>query len=83
MTNEKRVSIFHALVSPILLAGVPRTFAILNGTVCAAFVLALQSLYVLPICIGLHIAMVILTKKDPDAFDVMLRHLKQKTYYDV
>jgi len=81
--SDKQVKIFHALISPILLAGVPRQFAILNGTFCAALVIALQSLYILPVCIILHIAAVILTKKDPHFFSVIIRHLRQKTYYDV
>ncbi len=79
----KQVRIFQALVSPILLGGVPRQFAILNGTFCAALVLGLQTLYILPVCIALHIAAVIMTKKDPHFFQVMLRSLRQKSYYDV
>jgi len=80
---QKQVKIFQALTSPLLLAGVPRTFAILNGTICAAFVLALQSFYVLPICILVHACAVFLTKKDPYFFSVISRQLKQKSYYDV
>lgn len=81
--DNKQVKIFHALVSPILLAGVPRQFAIINGTVCAALVFALQSLYILPLCIILHLVAVILTKKDAHFFSVILRSLRQKSYYDV
>jgi type IV secretion system protein VirB3 len=80
---DKKIKIFQALTSPILLAGVPRKFAILNGTLCAALVFALQSFYMIPVCGALHIVALILTKKDPHFFLVLLRHLKQKTYYDV
>ena len=80
---NKQIKIFHFLVTHILLAGVPRQFAILNGTFCAALVIALQSLYILPVSIILHIAAVILTKKDPHFFAVIIRHLRQKAYYDV
>jgi len=83
MKQQNQVKIFNALTTPILLAGVPRKFAILNGTVCAAFVIALQNIYILPLCIIIHLIAVFLTKKDPDFFTVMLRHLRQKNYYDV
>ncbi|MCD6048378.1 MAG: transporter substrate-binding protein [Gammaproteobacteria bacterium] len=78
-----QVKVYQSLTTPILLAGVPRQFAILNGTFCAALVLGLQSFYALPVCIALHVIGVIFTKKDPNFFSVMLRHLKQKNYYDV
>lgn len=81
--TEKQVKIFHSLTSPILLGGVPRQFAILNGTLCAAMVIALQSLYILPICLILHLVAVVLTKKDPEFFSVVLRQMKQKNYYDI
>lgn len=83
MPQETSVKIFQALTMPILLAGVPRQLAILNGTLCAALVFALQSFYIIPISLILHLVAVGLTKKDPDFFTVMLRHLRQKPYYDV
>lgn len=79
----KQIKIFHALTAPILLAGVPRQFAILNSTLCAAMVFAMQNLYLLPVFILLHFLAVVLTKKDPYFFSVTLRSLRQKSYYDV
>lgn len=64
-----------------MLSGVPRKFAILNWTICAALVLGLRAIYLLPIFIILHIAAVFFAKKDPDFFEVMLRLLKQKKFY--
>jgi type IV secretion system protein TrbD len=81
--NLKQIKIFHALTTPILLGGVPRQFAILNGTVCAATVFAMQNLYLLPIFIVLHFLAVVCTKKDPYFFSVMLRNVRQKPYHDV
>lgn len=78
-----QVKVYQSLTAPILLGGVPRQFAILNGTFCAALVLGLQSFYILPICVGLHLAGIVLTKKDPHFFNTMLRHLRQKNYYNV
>ena len=79
----KQIKIFHALTAPILLGGVPRQFAILNGTLCAATIFAMQNLYLLPVFILLHFLAVVFTKKDPYFFSVALRSLRQKPYYDV
>ena len=77
------ITLHKSLTSPILLAGAPRDIALLNGTVCAAITLGLQSFYVLPLCIGIHIISVVAAKKDPYFFQVILRHLRKKKYYDV
>ncbi len=76
-----RITIHNSLTQPLLMAGVPRRFAILNGTLCAAFVLGLQALMTLPIFIIIHVLAAYLTKKDPYFFDVLLRHLRQKDFY--
>lgn len=81
MSQGYRIPIHNSLTTPLLLAGAPRTFTIINGTVCAAFVLALHALFTLPIFIILQLIAVFLAKKDPYFFDVLLRHLKQKSYY--
>lgn len=76
------IPIHNSLTQPILLGGVPRRLAILNGTLFAAVTLGLQSPYAIPICAAIHITARILAKKDPYFFQVMLRHLKQKTRYE-
>jgi type IV secretory pathway TrbD component len=77
------VKIHNSLTTPILSAGVPRQFMILNGTLVAAITFGMQSLYGIPIGIILHVAMAMMTKKDPNFFQAMLRHIKQKSHYDV
>lgn len=76
-----QIPIHQSLTQPILLAGVPRKFAVLNGTIAAALVLGLHSLWGIPVCLVIHIAAVIMTKKDPYFFEIMRRHIKQKSYY--
>lgn len=78
-----RIKIHSSLISPILFAGVPRAFAILNGTIAAAFTLALHVFYLIPVFILLHVLTIFLTKKDPEFLKTGLRHLKQISYYDV
>ena len=78
-----RVAVHNSLTSPLLLAGVPRTFAILNGTFAAAITFGLQSLYAIPICLLAHVVAMFLTKKDPYFFKILMRHIKQKKYYRI
>lgn len=78
-----RIKLHNALVTPILIAGAPRKFAILNGTFCAAMVLGLRAIYLLPLFVLFHIIAVVFTKKDPYFFEVMLRHLRKKSFYSV
>ena len=59
----------------------PRKFAILNWTLCAALVLGLRAVYLLPLFVIFHIIAVFFAKKDPDFFEVVLRLLKQKRFY--
>lgn len=78
-----RVAIHNSITTPLLLAGVPRTFAILNGTFAAATVFGMQTFYALPICVVAHVVAMVLTKKDPYFFKILMRHLHQKKYYKV
>lgn len=80
---KQNIKIFKSLLTSILIAGAPRTFAIINSTICAALVLGLQNILILPLSVLLHIAAVILCKKDPYFFSVILRHLQKKPYYHV
>lgn len=77
-----QVKLHNALVSPIMLMGVPRRFAILNWTICAALVLGLRAYYILPVSILVHIVAVFFAKRDPYFFDVLIRLLRQKKYYE-
>lgn len=75
------VPLHRSLTEEILVAGVPRALAMLNGTIAAAFLVALHSVYVLPLCLIVHLTAVVLTKRDPQFFDCFRRHIKQKSYY--
>jgi len=82
-TPGYRISLHNSLTTHIMLGGVPRKFAILNWTICAAVVLGLRAIYLLPLFIILHAVAVFFAKKDPDFFDVLLKLLKQKKFYKV
>jgi len=71
--------IHRALVEPILLGGVPRAIAILNGTVAAALGLGLQQWIagLIVWAVG-HTLAVFAAKRDPDFASVLVRHLRQR-----
>lgn len=77
------IPIHRSLTQQIMLAGVPRDIAILNGTFVAAFGLGLHSYWSIPVGIVLHVLAVMATKKDPQFFGCFRRHIKQKNYYGV
>jgi len=66
-----------SLTQPVLMGGVPRTFAIINGTVAAALTLGLHVWWLgLPLGLLLHAIAVRLTQADPLWFDVFKRQLR-------
>ena len=77
------VPIHRSLTQPIMIAGVPREMAILNGTFTAAFVIGLHSFSVLPLGIVFHLLSFRLAKHDPLFFNTFRRHIHQKQYYQV
>ncbi len=77
------VTVHQSLTQPILLGGVPRSYAILTGTLAAVLGLGLQQLWVaLPMAFILHALGVWWTKRDPFWFQVLRRHLREKPYYE-
>ena len=73
------VVLHRALTEPILLAGAPRSFAILNGTLAAAIGLGLR-LWLAGALIWLlgHAIAVWVTRKDPAFLIVLSRHARHK-----
>ena len=69
----------RALTDPILLAGVPRGIAILNGTLAAALGLGLQ-MWIAGVGVWLvgHSLSVFAARRDPDFAPVLVRHLRQR-----
>ena len=71
------VPLHRALTEPILLGGAPRSVAILNGTLAAAFGLGLR-LWIAGLLFWLigHGLAVWAAKRDPLFVDVVRRHLR-------
>ncbi len=75
------VPLHRSLTEPILLGGAPRSVAILNGTIAAALGLGLQQwlpgLLVWLVGHGLAVAA---AKRDPQFLEVLIRHVRQRSW---
>jgi type IV secretory pathway TrbD component len=76
------VPIHRALTTPLLMAGVPREFAILNGTGTMAAGMGMHQLWAVPIGLVIHLLARVAAKYDPQFFEVTVRHLKHRRYYE-
>ena len=75
------IPIHRSLTQPIMIGGVPREIAILNGTITAALVLGMHSFWGLPLGLVIHIASLTLSKRDPQFFATFRRQVKQRSFY--
>ena len=75
------VPLHRSLTEPILLAGAPRSIAILNGTIAAALGLGLQMWLagLLVWAVG-HTLSVFAARRDPAFAPILIRHLRQKAW---
>ncbi len=81
MIDGYTAPLHRSLTEPILLAGAPRSVAILNGTIAAALGLGLQ-LWLAGIVYWLvaHGICVYAAKRDPKFMEVLIRHVRHKGY---
>lgn len=68
----------QALTQPILLGGAPRSYAILNGTLCAMIAFAGAPIWAVGIGIAVHTLGVFLARRDADFVEVLRRTMKIK-----
>lgn len=76
--------VHRALTEPILLAGAPRSLAILNGTLAGALGLGLRLWLVGLVIWALgHLLAVWAAKRDPFFVEVVRRHIRTPTHLEV
>ena len=76
------VPVHRSLVEPMLLAGLPRTVALVLWTAVGAFAFGLHQVWTLPIGIALHVAAAAATRSDPHVLDIVLVALKTQRRLD-
>ncbi len=75
------VPLHRALTEPIFLAGVPRSLAIVNGTLAAAVGLGLQQWVAgLAIWVVMQAIGVFCARHDPQFMEVLARHLRHRSF---
>ena len=81
MIEGFEVPLYRSLTEPVLLAGAPRAVAVVNGTIAAALGLGLQ-LWVAGLILWVlgHSLAVFAAKRDSAFVEVLLRHLRQRSY---
>ena len=77
MPNGFIVPIHRSLTMSVMIAGLPRKIAILNGTVIIAFVIGAHSLWILPVGIVTHLVLVALHRRDPEILAVLKRNINR------
>ena len=81
MIDGFQVPLYRSLTEPVLLAGAPRAVAVVNGTIAAALGLGLRLwLAGLILWIVGHSIAVFAAKRDPAFVEVLLRHLRQRSF---
>ncbi|MFO1016761.1 MAG: VirB3 family type IV secretion system protein [Hyphomonadaceae bacterium] len=79
-----RISLRTSLTRPLLLAGVPRTFAILNATIGTAIGLGLQQPIIgLPLWAVIQAAGAYASARDPWFLDTWPRAMSRPSYFSV
>jgi type IV secretory pathway TrbD component len=76
------VPLHRSLVEPMLLAGLPRTVALVLWTGIGAFAFGLHQIWVLPLGIAAHLGAAAVTKADPYFFEVLLLAVKAQKRLD-
>jgi len=70
MTTVYPAPVHRSVTQPLLIAGVPRGLALLNGTMAAALGLGGHQLWIFPLNLVIHLVCRALASKDPWFFDV-------------
>ena len=82
MIEGYEVPLHRSLTEQILLAGAPRSIAIVNGTVSAALGLGLRLwLAGLALWVIGHSIAVFAARRDPQFAEVLTRHLRQRGFW--
>jgi type IV secretion system protein TrbD len=69
------VPVHRSLVEPILIAGIPRSVALVLWVTTGAIALGLQQLWIVVIAIPLHLLLAAITKPDPYALEIFFKEI--------
>lgn len=78
----RRNRVYRSLAEPQTLGGAERRLAIVNGTVAAATIGALQTLWYLPLAWAVHRLLRWLTRRDPFFREIYMVYNRHGDIYD-
>lgn len=85
--NEKPdgyyIPVHKSLIDPFLMAGVPTNFFIMLSSMTVSIGVMLKMYWFMGIAIVMYLVVRNYTKKDPQFFETLLAHFKEKRYFDV
>ena len=67
----------------IMLGGIPRNIAILEGTIAACCIFGLNNIWAIPVMIIVHFLLVHLYSKDEYYLEILFQHIQEDDYLDV
>lgn len=76
------VQLFKAGIDRIMIMGVPRKVAILEGTAAAAFVFGLHNFLILPVVIIVHLIIQRIYKNDPYFLEILNQHILEDDFLE-
>jgi type IV secretory pathway TrbD component len=77
-----KVPIYRGLIERNMIAGVPRTVAILGGTLGGALVLGMQNAWMILVLIPIYVILVVLYRSDPYLLEVLVSHVNEDDYLE-
>ncbi len=75
-----RVPIHRSLTEPLMMAGIPRRIAILNGFVTFAMVMGAHNLWVVPLGIVSHLVLLALYRRDQYILSIIKANLSRPSF---
>lgn len=75
-----RVPIHRSLTEPLMMAGIPRRIAILNGFATFAMVMGAHNLWVVPLGIVSHLVLLALYRRDQYILSIIKANLSRPSF---
>jgi type IV secretion system protein TrbD len=75
-----RVPIHRSLIDPLMMGGIPRHIALLNGFVTLIVVMGAHNLWMLPLGIMSHVILATLHRRDKHILGVIKANLSRPSY---
>jgi type IV secretory pathway TrbD component len=75
-----RVPVHRSLTEPLMLGGIPRYIALLNGFATFALVMGAHNLWVLPLGIASHLLLVALYRRDKHILSIIKANLSRPPF---